>query len=406
MNPLGELSALRAQALELDQVGFGAETRRILIERAELEARSAGFPSPEAYRSAAFDLMRRQSESSRLIDEMFEKRSGVGSALALDGESSISLAMQAAEAHRRWEEAFKLPAEAEAIRLFREHAEAMDAYSRQIGNGLAEHLLGTARAMTAPWLNEELGTGSALAMMKMQAIGQAMRQHGPFDSATAEVLRSALGDWRGVAMPGAEVLVDPVGRSGLYHERGFSPHLTAFPRPAFVEGMHHAGLDLDGVGEDFEPSDSSSDGDPDQEASFARNRSAFDQLQRFEVEIRRFIDKKMTAAYGARWIDTQLPPETRDEWRRKQAVEAKVSGEEKSLIEFADFTDYRLIIERRSNWSTVFSPVFGRQADIQESLLRLYPVRIATMHSRIITQDDEMLLTVETRRILKAVRRR
>lgn len=77
---------------------------------------------------------------------------------------------------------------------------------------------------------------------------------------------------------------------------------------------------------------------------------------------------------------------------------------EEPLINYADFTEYKAIIERRDNWSAVFKSVFGRPEDIRESFQRMFPVRIATMHARLITSDDELLLLVETRRILRAIK--
>jgi hypothetical protein len=49
--------------------------------------------------------------------------------------------------------------------------------------------------------------------------------------------------------------------------------------------------------------------------------------------------------------------------------------------------------------------VFVRKEDVQESFMRLFPVRICTMHARIILLDDELLLRLETCRILRAITR-
>ena len=40
---------------------------------------------------------------------------------------------------------------------------------------------------------------------------------------------------------------------------------------------------------------------------------------------------------------------------------------------------------------------------MQESFQRLYPIRICTMHARLITQDDELYPYVEIKRILAAI---
>jgi hypothetical protein len=72
-------------------------------------------------------------------------------------------------------------------------------------------------------------------------------------------------------------------------------------------------------------------------------------------------------------------------------------------IAYADFTDYEPIISRKDNWNDVFKLVFNQPESLRESLQRLYPVRLATMHARLITQDDQLLLYIETKRILKAI---
>lgn len=75
-----------------------------------------------------------------------------------------------------------------------------------------------------------------------------------------------------------------------------------------------------------------------------------------------------------------------------------------SLIEYADFTDYIEIIKRADNWNEVFQIVFRRKDDVQEAFYRLFPIRLATMHARFITLDDELLLRAEVRRIQKVIR--
>lgn len=61
------------------------------------------------------------------------------------------------------------------------------------------------------------------------------------------------------------------------------------------------------------------------------------------------------------------------------------------------------IITKRDNWEDIFKPFFGRAESVMESFQRLYPIRICTMHARLITQDDELYLYVETKRILSAI---
>jgi Swt1-like HEPN len=92
-----------------------------------------------------------------------------------------------------------------------------------------------------------------------------------------------------------------------------------------------------------------------------------------------------------------------EEWREKKEKALKAGQPEFALIQYADFSDYKVIIERADNWAKAFKPVFQRQDDVRESLQRLYPVRIATAHARPITREDALMLVVETTRLLKAI---
>lgn len=141
----------------------------------------------------------------------------------------------------------------------------------------------------------------------------------------------------------------------------------------------------------------------EEESGFARTNSAHDRLQRLETHMHQFIHKKMSEAFGEDWIKHRAPDEIRKAWLEKKQ-KARNNGErEFPLIAYADFTDYVQIITRNDNWKEVFKPVFRRKESVQESFQRLYPIRICTMHARIITQDDELYLYVEMKRLLNAI---
>ena len=110
----------------------------------------------------------------------------------------------------------------------------------------------------------------------------------------------------------------------------------------------------------------------------------------------------MKAEFGDDWLLRQLPGGMLESWEQKKASAIEKNEQEQPLIAYADFTDYIKIIERRDNWTRVFKAIFKRQSDVQESFFRLFPVRICTMHARLITLDDELLLQVETRRLSRA----
>jgi hypothetical protein len=92
-----------------------------------------------------------------------------------------------------------------------------------------------------------------------------------------------------------------------------------------------------------------------------------------------------------------------DQWQEKKQAAEKGGAQVRPLIAYADFTDYERVICKGDNWRELFGAFFQRPETVRESFQRLYPIRLDTMHARPITQDDELLLYVETRRLVKVI---
>lgn len=302
--------------------------------------------------------------------------------------------LAALNAQAEYEKLFRLPAADEITRLARDAKAAAD-LGRLAYHDVdqVESLHAAMQAMQRPWLNIEHVDHSARAFAELQAIGRALTSNPPYAEQFASSLRQSLGDWRDVVLPVDDVLAHPVARLDLYRSVGVDSALTDFTALAFEEAVARAGL-----------SESSSETEELEDEGFALAREAFDELQRFEQAIRRFIERVMQAAFGDKWMKHRLPANMLDRWIAKRDVALKAGESEQPLIDYADFSDYRQIIERGDNWREVFKSIFGRAEDVRESFQRLQPVRIATMHARIITTDDRLLLIVETKRVLRAVR--
>ena len=128
---------------------------------------------------------------------------------------------------------------------------------------------------------------------EIQAIGIGLNTRPPFEPKFTSVIRKSLGDWRHTFEPPLERLLDPALRSDLYIERGFNPALAEFPEPAFVESAGLAGLDVWPEAS----ADNGEDEQDDAERRFGRNVAAFDQLQRFEIELREFVETTMQRVF-------------------------------------------------------------------------------------------------------------
>lgn len=300
-------------------------------------------------------------------------------------------------------ERFKLP----EIKLA---TELMESYRTDYASELVkqfrdqqDYLRRATEAISSPWLDMQAQMRSVGAFADIQSMGFALQNIPAFDDRLTELLRIDLGDWQDrIDFPRA-IFDNPLARSAFYQERGFDPALTAFPADAFAETLDIAGLrgapppiidvyDYKEVGEEDE-----------QEAAFARTNAAHDRLQRFETQLRQFIDEQMTQAFGDQWTKHRILGPMRQSWIDKRE-KARTNGEpDHPLVAYADFSDYVPIITQKNNWNEVFAPVFRRPTFVQESLQRLYPIRICTMHARMITQDDELYLYVEIKRVLSAI---
>jgi hypothetical protein len=303
-------------------------------------------------------------------------------------------------------ERFRLPAVNETARLLDQLRvdPARDFLAR-----FAEQECSLQRAMESirtPWLDMQEQMRSIRGFAELQGIGAALQTAAVFDENLSVALRGGLGDWRDTITWPKDIATDLAARAEFYAGLGFNHALTDFPAPAFEQSLDIAGLrrerppliDLYGA-------PVAVDDDADEEG-LARTNIAHDWLLRLETQLRKFIDEAMTRVFGAKWYKQRLPNGLFEEWQEKKRKAMQAGGKDWPLIAYADFTDYERVICKGDNWREVFAAFFVRSESVRESLQRLYPVRLDTMHARPITQDDELLLYVETRRIVKVIKKR
>ena len=304
------------------------------------------------------------------------------------------------------EKQFHLPEISEAAKLLHERANSLSNVVDQYWKQESEFRRGiesAVKSINTPWLDTVNEMNSINGFARLQGIGNALRTMPTFDYNLAAQLRVDLGDWREKIIYPPQIFTDPLTRNSFYEERGFNPDLTTFPNNAFEQIVTTAGL------REIIPLDDAYDfelklEEIEREADLKRTNKAHDVLQRFETQMRKFIEEQMTEAFGPTWIKHRIDGQMRKQWLEKQE-KAEANGErEWPLIAYADFTDYVKIITQKNNWEEVFKDFFDRKESVQESFQRLYPIRLCTMHARIITQDDEIYLYVETKRILGAIR--
>jgi hypothetical protein len=298
---------------------------------------------------------------------------------------------------------FTLPAIQQARQVFEQfEASGLRSAMRELRQH-GEEIRRAMEAMRAPWLNIRDQLGSMGGFAELQRIGLSLKALPPFDLALTDRLRANLGDWRDAINWPKDIFVNTDARTAFYEGRGLDLRLTGFPAEAFNQSAVLAGLVVEPPAYLREFDGREPVVDSDEEAGFERTNAAHDVLLRFETQIRCFIEARLRKAFGDSWIKHNVPGEMRDRWveKRKKAVAA--GEKEWPLIAYADFTDYVPIITQKNNWAAAFAPVFGRPESVRESFQRLYPIRLCTMHARILTQEDELYLLVEIKRIRSAI---
>lgn len=376
-----------------ERLGINSTVRKVLEEEEARRKKLVELGSFKALESAAQTIARESRLQKSVSDEILSSLKNSG---YLDSTGDIHKSIAASfAAQAAYEQQFRLPAASE-LALIAHEAMASSALARHVQ--FSDDRLQSAMAkMHAPWLQLDAGARSAQAMTDIFAIGRGISSLPPFDQGFTDALRLDLGDWRDDLVATDEYLIDPIWRSNAYVERGFNQELTNFTSSAFDEGLHIAGL------LESEPAADVDDEDEDED-EVARARIAFEELRRFELALRRFIEEVMQETFGNDWMKRQLPPHMLDGWIEKKVKAVRAGEVEQPLIDYADFSDYKSIIEKKDNWNQVFKHVFQRSDDVRESFQRLFPVRIATMHARLVTKDDHLLLLVETRRVLRAIK--
>lgn len=254
--------------------------------------------------------------------------------------------------------------------------------------------------MRHPWVDTDNIASSVRGFAGLQSIGHALSSHHAFDSSIANGLRDWLGTWNSSIIWNDDQLEDLETRSEFYEDQGYDSALSDFPNPAFEEALELAGLRTPSPTLFQTPTVIQSS---EFNSGLERTNKAHRQLFILECSLRQFIEVRMQIGFGDGWVKSRVPVDMRQKWEEKRDNAVAHGENPLSLIHYADFTDYEKIILRRDNWRDIFAPVFNRREFIIESFYRLRPIRLCTAHARVITQDDEVFLYVEAKRIISVI---
>jgi hypothetical protein len=245
---------------------------------------------------------------------------------------------------------------------------------------LQDEMLGLRR----PWVDVGNPNQSVSAYVDARALATIVENGPPESRAVVTAVREELGDYRETNPVPEVVAADPVLRSAFRLEVGYNADLSSLP-PAIIAAVF--GGFAGGVPRRIEA-------DPDALESAVHQRA-----RRLELKLRRFIEKKMTAARGPKWSKQRVPGTTIAGWRARRQTDIDNGRPPSRLFDYAGFEDYRAIIEQKDNWAEVFEPIFKVKTSILETLRRLSLIRNPDAHYRIVTIEDFLDLHIEGRRL-------
>ncbi len=328
------------------------------------------------------------------------QREKMSASIAVELEKQLQVNRNLLKSH---EAMFRLPQAFEATSLLASvHVGVVTELAQRRAIGTLDRQ-GFIASITTPWINSIEASRSVTAALEIQGLGNVLKTIKGFDLELTAALRQDLGDWRDRITFPEPIFTDPAVRTDFYVARGFNTALTDFPEAAFHQSLEIAGLEGETFNLELYGSAAHPSTDPEEEAGLQRTNKCHDKLQRFERLLRQFIDNAMTSQYGSNWPSKQLPPKLYENWEfKKQRAES--NGDIQTFIEVADFSDYETIICKKDHWREVFEARFKKKESVRESLQRLQPIRVATMHARIVTKEDELYLHAEITRLLSVIK--
>ena len=134
--------------------------------------------------------------------------------------------------------------------------------------------------------------------------------------------------------------------------------------------------------------------------------TSYETIFNLENSLRVFIVKELSSVSN-NWIKERVPdPQMVEAWKERMDDDNKRSGSSKqnaSLIEYSDFYDLVTLIVNRGNWKKCFEKFFGNANVIQAKMYELVPIRNDIAHNRHLSEDNELMLRLYSKQILKLI---
>lgn len=262
-----------------------------------------------------------------------------------------------------------------------------------------------AASAKAAW-SELLSNASArYALAAMSSLREAIEQ-APFADETIVALHSQLGDWSGFGL--SAELFDQQKRQEVYLRAGLDRRLVDLESQAFdallgatklkparppAVNHVHASADLAEVVEL---------GQEEEQEEIAQTCEDYRNLYQFEGHLRSFVAGILSGTVGPDWMKKRVPGDCLRAWRERAAKDREAKKQVHPILSYADLGDWPKVICRRDNWPH-FEPFFCRKSFVEESFIRLIPLRNDVAHMRPLTKADRLVYYAEIQQLSVAI---
>ena len=281
----------------------------------------------------------------------------------------------------------------DAIRPFAERAIAALQPAAAIAEAVAAHQTTFARMakLTTPWVLKDHPAVSATGFVRIARLRDVAAEHAAYEPAASEAYEEELGE----PVP-FDPDVTPEEREAAAINAGTNPDVVAFPAPAFPQVLVVAGFEFDLPASHAPASD-----DGDRSGGFDPQHGVL--LRYLEHRLRTFVEAELRRIEGHTWIRRRVPKNMRDKWAKRREQDRDQRGDSYPPIYYADLTDLTDLICQANNWDDAFDRVFKHKDDLQVGIRRLNPIRNALAHSRPLVRADQLSLSCEAFRLLRAL---
>lgn len=131
-----------------------------------------------------------------------------------------------------------------------------------------------------------------------------------------------------------------------------------------------------------------------EDAELKRIQDAQSIISKLEWEIRKLIEARLRELYGDEWWEKGVQPTVRTKIEAEKRKKQKQQDDDRHPIYYAHFDDYRAIIKKKENWSTVFCKIFVKDYEFDTMFDWLCELRPPVQHTRPISQEHFMQLTI------------